>query len=83
MLRSVASLWTSCLGSDPHGNGTGRTRGCEAVRAVGGQVLAQDEASSVVWGMPGAVVSAGLADKVLPLRMMADEITRRVRCDRG
>ena len=34
---------------------------------AGGQIVAQDEASSVVWGMPGYVVRAGLADRVLPL----------------
>jgi two-component system chemotaxis response regulator CheB len=53
-------------------------RGCEAIREVGGQVLAQDEATSVVWGMPGYVTRAGLADRVLPLSLIADEIMRRV-----
>ena len=41
-------------------------------------MLTQDEASSVVWGMPGFVVRAGLADKVLALTDIAAEITRRV-----
>jgi len=45
---------------------------------AGGQVLAQDEASSVVWGMPGYVANAGLADAVLPLADLAGEIIRRV-----
>ena len=44
----------------------GRT-GCEAVIGAGGTVLVQDEASSVVWGMPGAVATAGFAHRVLPL----------------
>ena len=44
----------------------GRT-GCEAVVGAGGTVLVQDEASSVVWGMPGAVATAGFAHRVLPL----------------
>ena len=52
------------------------TRGCEAVRARGGRVLVQDEASSVVWGMPGQVVEAGLADRVLPLDQFAGELIR-------
>jgi len=52
--------------------------GCESVHAAGGQVLAQDRASSVVWGMPGAVVAAGVADLVVPLSRVAAEITRRV-----
>jgi two-component system chemotaxis response regulator CheB len=53
-------------------------RGCECIREAGGQVLAQDEASSVVWGMPGAVSQAGLAEKILPLDELAAEINRRV-----
>ena len=57
-------------------------RGCEAIRAAGGQILAQDEATSVVWGMPGFVARAGLADKVLPLSLLAGEIMRRVRIGR-
>ena len=41
-------------------------------------MLAQDEATSVVWGMPGYVASEGLADKVLPLGEIAGEIRKRV-----
>ena len=44
----------------------GRT-GCEAVIGAGGTVMVQDEASSVVWGMPGAVAMAGFAHRILPL----------------
>ena len=40
--------------------------------------IAQDEATSVVWGMPGAVAQAGLANKILPLHEIATEINRRV-----
>ena len=54
-------------------------RGCEAIREAGGQVLAQDEATSVVWGMPGFVAQAGLADRVLPLSLIAGAIVERVR----
>ncbi|PWV63253.1 protein-glutamate methylesterase/protein-glutamine glutaminase [Plasticicumulans acidivorans] len=46
---------------------------------LGGQVVAQDEASSVVWGMPGNVVRAGIADVVLPIDRIAAEISTRVR----
>ena len=49
------------------GMGQDGLRGCEAIRARGGQMLAQDEASSVVWGMPGFVARAGLAEKIVPL----------------
>jgi two-component system chemotaxis response regulator CheB len=53
-------------------------RGCSQIREAGGQILVQDEASSVVWGMPGLVVRDGLADQVLPMSEMAAEIVRRV-----
>ena len=57
--------------------------GAAAIGAAGGTVLAQDEATSVVWGMPGAVARAGLADDILPLARIAGEIDRRVRESRG
>jgi len=60
------------------GMGQDGTRGAQAIRQAGGQIVVQDEASSVVWGMPGAVVKAGLADQVVPLPQLAAEITRRV-----
>ena len=41
--------------------------GAEAIKNVGGAVFIQDRESSTVWGMPGAVYSAGLHNKVLPL----------------
>ena len=53
-------------------------RGCEVLRAAGAEVLAQDQASSVVWGMPGAVVGAGLADTVLPLTEIGGYLTTRL-----
>lgn len=59
------------------GMGYDGLRGAEEVRRLGGRVLTQDQASSVVWGMPGAVAEAGLADAVLPLSEMAGEIIRR------
>jgi two-component system chemotaxis response regulator CheB len=61
------------------GMGQDGLRGCERIREAGGQVLAQDEATSVVWGMPGLVARANLADQVLPLDQLAPEIVRRVR----
>jgi two-component system, chemotaxis family, protein-glutamate methylesterase/glutaminase len=50
--------------------------GSAALRALGAQVLVQDEATSVVWGMPGAVHAAGLADEVLPVDKIAAAIVR-------
>ena len=61
------------------GMGYDGLRGCEAIRGAGGQVIVQDQASSVVWGMPGFVAKAGLADAVLPLDHIGKEIQRRVK----
>lgn len=56
------------------GMGEDGIEGSHEIAQVGGTIIAQDEASSVVWGMPAAVVYAGLADKVLPLSQIAAEI---------
>ncbi len=61
------------------GMGQDGLRGAEQIIEVGGAVLAQDEATSVVWGMPGYVANTGLADQVLPLDQLAGAIVRRVR----
>lgn len=60
------------------GMGQDGLRGCELVHHRNGQVVVQDEATSVVWGMPGFVARAGLAQAVLPLSQVATEILRRV-----
>jgi two-component system chemotaxis response regulator CheB len=51
-------------------------KGCETLRGVGARIYVQDEASSVVWGMPGLVARGGLADKILPLDQVGTEIVR-------
>ncbi|HVN28306.1 MAG TPA: chemotaxis response regulator protein-glutamate methylesterase [Candidatus Binataceae bacterium] len=80
LFRSVAEAYGSkVVAVVLTGMGQDGLRGCEAIRARGGQVLAQDEASSVVWGMPGFVARAGLAERVIPLAEMGPEIVRRVR----
>jgi two-component system, chemotaxis family, protein-glutamate methylesterase/glutaminase len=58
------------------GMGEDGTQGTREVVQRGGHVIAQDEATSVVWGMPGAVVRAGLAHEVLPLNAIAPAILR-------
>jgi two-component system chemotaxis response regulator CheB len=79
LLRSVADLYgPGTLAVVLTGMGQDGLRGCACVRAAGGQVLVQDEATSVVWGMPGAVARAGLADRVLPLAELGPEVLRRV-----
>jgi two-component system chemotaxis response regulator CheB len=54
-------------------------KGAQLIKELGGQVIAQDEATSVIWGMPGAVVQAGLADGILPIDQVANEIVFRTR----
>jgi two-component system chemotaxis response regulator CheB len=80
LFRSAAEVYgPGVLAVVLTGMGQDGLRGCESVRAAEGQILVQDEPSSVVWSMPGAVAQAGLADQVLPLKQLGDEILRRVR----
>jgi two-component system chemotaxis response regulator CheB len=83
LFRSVANVYKPhVLAVVMTGMGQDGLRGCENIREAGGQILAQDQATSVVWGMPGFVANAGLADKVLPLDQLGMEIVRRVRVGR-
>ncbi len=77
LFRSAATVYgPNLLAVVLTGMGKDGTRGCEAVRGRGGRVIVQDEASSVVWGMPRQVFEAGLADKVLALEQFASEFVR-------
>jgi two-component system chemotaxis response regulator CheB len=60
------------------GMGQDGLRGCKELYEVGAHIVVQDEASSVVWGMPGFIVREQIADRVLPLPEIGPEITRRV-----
>jgi len=60
------------------GMGQDGLAGCRAIRNAGGQIVTQDQETSVVWGMPGQVTNAGLADAVLPVSEISAEIVRRV-----
>jgi two-component system chemotaxis response regulator CheB len=60
------------------GMGQDGLRGAEILKARGAYILAQDKETSVVWGMPGAVASAGLADRILPLDQVIPEILNAV-----
>lgn len=83
LFRSVAATYgPGALAVVLTGMGRDGLRGCEAIHEAGGQVLVQDEASSVVWGMPGFVARADLADAVLPLDQLAPEVERRVKIGR-
>jgi two-component system chemotaxis response regulator CheB len=80
LFRSAALAWgSSLLAVVMTGMGQDGLRGAEAVRAAGGWVLAQNEATAVVASMPGAVASAGLADEVVPLTEIAGRILQRIR----
>jgi two-component system chemotaxis response regulator CheB len=84
LFRSVAKAYgRNTLAVVLTGMGQDGLRGCEAIHEAGGQILVQDEATSVVWGMPGCVARAGLADRVLPISLMGDEILRRVQPPTG
>ena len=79
LFRSVAEVFGhGSLGVVLTGMGQDGLEGASRIRAARGQVIVQDEASSVVWGMPGAIARAGFADKVLPLDDIAGEILARV-----
>ncbi len=77
LFRSVAKVYgNAVLAIVLTGMGCDGLAGARIIRAQGGSVFAQDQATSTVWGMPGAVTQAGLAHKVLPLAAIAPEILR-------
>lgn len=68
MLMSIASIYgASTMVIVLTGMGEDGLRGCREVHQRGGRIMVQDEATSVVWGMPGAVANAGIASSILPL----------------
>jgi two-component system chemotaxis response regulator CheB len=75
---AVAAYDGAVLGVVLTGMGADGRNGAGEIRASGGAVLVQDQATSVVWGMPGAISQAGFADEVLPLDRVADAITRHL-----
>jgi two-component system, chemotaxis family, protein-glutamate methylesterase/glutaminase len=84
LFRSVAQAYgANVLGVVMTGMGSDGVLGAQDIRDAGGNVIIQDEASSVVWGMPGLVHASGLDDAAYPLDQLANEITRRVLHSRG
>jgi two-component system, chemotaxis family, protein-glutamate methylesterase/glutaminase len=84
LFRSATTVYGGhLLGLVLTGMGYDGRRGSEHLASLGARVLVQDEATSVVWGMPGAVVQSGLADEVLPLDRLAGAIVDRVRRSRS
>ena len=83
LFSSAAEVWgPKVLGLVLTGMGSDGLRGAQAIAAAGGSILAQDEATSVVWGMPGQVAHAGVCSAVLPLDEIASRLTRLFAGDR-
>ena len=79
LFRSVAqNVGRNAIGAILTGMGDDGARGLKEMFDAGAATVAQDETSSVVWGMPGFVARAGLAEKILPLDQICNEIIRRV-----
>jgi len=74
LFRTAASTGARTLGVVMTGMDSDGLHGCRHVLEAGGRVIAQDQASSVVWGMPGAVATAGVAEALYPLKELAREI---------
>ncbi|MHB1323656.1 MAG: protein-glutamate methylesterase/protein-glutamine glutaminase [Coriobacteriia bacterium] len=80
LLASAASNYRErCVGVILTGMGSDGTDGLRHIQEAGGQTIVQDEESSVVWGMPGAAMRAGVAGHVVPLPAISAEIRRAVR----
>ncbi|MBR1208630.1 MULTISPECIES: chemotaxis response regulator protein-glutamate methylesterase [unclassified Bradyrhizobium] len=84
MFTSAIDVWQgSIMSVILTGMGSDGMRGGKDIVAAGGSVIAQDEASSVVWGMPGAAVNAGICAAVLPLNQIASKLVRVFAGDRS
>lgn len=79
MMRSLIKAYGRVLAVILTGMGHDGREGCRAVVEAGGDVVAQDEQSSVVWGMPGAVAQAGLCCEVLPVSEIGASVSRLAR----
>ena len=77
LFQSVAGVWQSAvMALVLTGMGSDGMRGGQDVVAAGGSVIAQDEATSVVWGMPGAAAQAGICAAILPLGQIGSKLVR-------
>ena len=77
MLRSAVQVYgAGVMAVVLTGMGADGAKGCEAVARAGGRFIVQDEASSVVWGMPGAAAATGLAEQILPMDQIGPWLRR-------
>jgi two-component system, chemotaxis family, protein-glutamate methylesterase/glutaminase len=84
LFQSASAIWSNAiLALILTGMGHDGTQGAATVVAHGGSVIAQDEATSVVWGMPGSAVNAGLCSAVLPIDQIAPKVLRLFQGDRA
>jgi len=84
LFTSAIDIWQgSILALILTGMGSDGMRGGKDIVAAGGSVIAQDEASSVVWGMPGAAANAGICAAILPLNQIAQKVVRVFAGDRS
>jgi len=80
LFRAAAAVWgAGTLGVVLTGMGRDGLEGSRAIVAAGGAVIVQDEFTSTIWGMPGHVARAGLADAVLPLAQLGAEVALRLK----
>lgn len=84
LFRSIADNYGGhALGLVMTGMGQDGLRGCERMHDIGGQIIVQDEATSVVWGMPGFVAKAGIADRILPVEQLGQALVECVELGRS
>jgi two-component system chemotaxis response regulator CheB len=84
LFTSAIDVWQgSIMSVILTGMGSDGMRGGKDIVAAGGSVIAQDEATSVVWGMPGAAANAGICAAVLPLNQIAPKLVRLFSGDRS
>ena len=76
--RSISEVGGELVALVMTGMGADGRTGAGQVVSAGGTVMVQDEATSVVWGMPGAVANAGFAHRVLPIGEMAGALEARL-----
>ena|SRR5690348_2630511 len=82
MFRSLATVFgASTLALVLTGMGADGAKGGDVIAKSGGSVIAQDEATSVVWGMPGAAATIGCCSELLPLADIGQRVTEIVRGD--
>lgn len=79
MTSMVPLYGKSLMGVILTGMGSDGTTGCQLIHETGGYVIAEDESTCVVWGMPRSVFEAGVADEVRPLHDISNAIQRRMR----